>query len=512
MARTKAASKKRKADAQLDMIEGATSRQDVLDNRLTTQPNESDSRTNAVGRKRQRTDGVRTRELTLPDIEPKQLRHQIKVEMQKRGTTAIEALTYFTAPGRPNRTIAQKFVKTWMQGRHERVSGSETSEGTVDPGRESDFSEGEVTPINGGNGGGSDDDFEVRQARPDQEQTKLEYRARGKVGASDGPAVSNIRPKLLRKAIGREMKRTQNSLIDILAAFCEPEMPCHEIAQDLFNRWYHPVGKVASQSEPEPVAGNEQAEAGLISDRDDVSVGEVTPVIAPSIDHDPEPRSASPDDGRRRIYDLDREDREMQATYFLLTDSEAVARCLSCGEAGHLDYFCPGNTCKHCGTTDEHLSDACPTIRKCSKCRQRGHVYYDCDRRAVRGGSAGDPCDICGGTGHVEEECSGLWRTIGKVDAQRPVRKIPVEMMRKACYNCGSDSHWGDDCDSLPHFLLEKVGEGGTWSARNADQYVDYGEAGPPQQQSHGRNRGAKRSPPPQAYQLEQFDDFRGDW
>ncbi|KAK1046552.1 hypothetical protein LTR74_017942 [Friedmanniomyces endolithicus] len=512
MARTKAASKKRKADAQLDMTEGAASRQDVLDNRLTTQPNESDSRTNAVGRKRQRTDGVPSRALTLPDIEPKQLRHQIRVEMQKRGNTAIEALMYFTAPGRPNRTIAQKFLKTWMQTRHGAVSVRETSEGTVDRVSDSGFSVGEVTPITGGNGGGSDDEIEVRQARPHQEQSNLEYRARGKAGASDGPAVSNIRPKLLRKAIGREMKRTQNSLIDILAAFCQPDMPYREVAQDLFNRWYGSGGAVASAPEPEPVPKMDPAEAGLISDRDDVSVGEVTPVFAPSIDHDPEPRSASPDDGRPRVRDLGREDREMQATYFLLTDPDAVIRCLSCGGVGHLDYDCPGNTCRHCGTTDEHLSDACPTIRKCSNCRQRGHVHHECDRRAVRGGGAGDPCDICGRTGHVEEECSGLWRTIGRVDSQRPVRKIPVEMMRRACYNCGADSHWGDDCDSLPHFLLEKVGEGGTWSARNADQYVDYGEAGPPQQQGPGRNRGARRSPPPQAYQLQQFDDCGGDW
>ncbi|KAK1094294.1 hypothetical protein LTR48_000593 [Friedmanniomyces endolithicus] len=372
MARTKAASKKRKADAQLDMIEGATSRQDVLDNRLTTQPNESDSRTNAVGRKRQRTDGVPSRELTLPDIEPKQLRHQIKVEMQKRGNTAIEALMCFTHPGRPNRTIAQKFLKTWMQTRHGDVSVRETSEETVDRVSDGDFSVGEVTPVTGGNGVGSDDEIEVRQARPYQEHTNLGKRA-GKAGASDGPAVSNIRPKLLRKAIGREMKRTQNSLMDILAAFCQPEMPYHEVAQDLFNRWYGPGGAVANGPEPEPVPERDQAEVGLISDRDDVSVGEVTPTIAPSIDHDPEPRSAS-------------------------------------------------------------------------------------------------------------------------------------------CYNCGSDSHWGDDCDSLPHFLLEKVGEGGTWSARNADQYVDYGEAGPPQQQGPGRNRGARRSPPPQAYQLQHFDDYGGDW
>ncbi|KAK1060155.1 hypothetical protein LTR74_012073 [Friedmanniomyces endolithicus] len=510
MARTKAVSKKRKADAQLDMIEGATSRQYVLDNRLTTQPNESDSRTNAVGRKRQRTDGVPSRELTLPAIEPKHLRHQIRVEMQKRGNTAIEALMYFTAPGRPNRTIAQKFLKTWMQTRHGDVSVRETSEETVDRVSDGDFSVGEVTPVTGGNGDGSDGEIEVRQARLHQEQTNLGKRA-GKAGASDGPAVSNIRPKLLRKAIGREMKRTQNSLMDILAAFCQPEMPYLEVAQDLFNRWYGPRGAVASGPEPEPVPERDQAEVGLISDRDDVSVGEVTTVMAPSIDHDPELRSASPDDGRPRVRDLGREDREMQATYFLLTDPEAIARCLSCGEVGHLDYVCPQNTCKHCGMTDEHALDACPTIRKCSKCRGRGHAHYDCDRRAVRGGGVSDPCDICGGTGHVEEECSGLWRTIGKVDSQRPVRKIPVEMMRKACYNCGSDSHWGDDCDSLPHFLLEQVGEGGTWSARNADQYVDYGEAGPPQQQDHGRNRGARRSPPPQAYQLQQFDDYGGD-
>ncbi|USW53185.1 Putative Zinc finger, CCHC-type [Septoria linicola] len=110
------------------------------------------------------------------------------------------------------------------------------------------------------------------------------------------------------------------------------------------------------------------------------------------------------------ISDLPLKDREAQLKYFPHTTPSAPVHCLSCGIRGHMASSCPARTCSHCFQRDLHASNACPTYRKCGLCRERGHDARVCrNRSAVRGG-VDDECDVCGGRGHVEEECVMLWR------------------------------------------------------------------------------------------------------
>ncbi|TKA59772.1 hypothetical protein B0A55_12224 [Friedmanniomyces simplex] len=392
--------------------------------------------------------------------------------------------------------------------------GSEYSEGSIEPDSDSAFSVGEVTPTADGGSGG---ETNLRQTRSQEENAKAAERMRSAGDDPDAYFLADVRPKALRKAVTAEMKHIRFSLKDTIAGFCKPNKPHRKVAQDLFNKWYAPAGAGAPEAKVKPAAEDKHAEASLVSDRDDISVGEVTPVVAQSVDQTPGPRSASPDDGPPtasfwRVEDLREDEQRLQAKYFQLTHPKASALCLSCAEPFHMDSICPAHTCAHCGTIDEHFSGACPTNHKCGKCRERGHAANTCPRRPVQGGKAGDACDICGRTGHVEEECSGLWRTIGKVDPERPAHTIPAKAMQKACYNCGSSSHWGDDCTELPDFILEKAGGKGTWSAENAIRYVSNGDVRGQQQPKGfgggGGQKGARHNHYPQAYQLEQLDDY----
>ena len=169
----------------------------------------------------------------------------------------------------------------------------------------------------------------------------------------------------------------------------------------------------------------------------------------------------------RRNGDLDDADRELQARYFMATDPGALFYCLSCGQPGHMQPACPSNICERCGS-HRHFSRACPNHRKCERCRQRGHPSATCRNRFVEGGGYDDPCDICGQRGHVEEECTGLWRSF-KAD-ERNTHKIERDSMNVACYNCGSSTHWGDDCPTLPTYLAQR-GKG-LWTAREAEKYI----------------------------------------
>ncbi|KAK3684636.1 hypothetical protein LTR37_020100 [Vermiconidia calcicola] len=117
---------------------------------------------------------------------------------------------------------------------------------------------------------------------------------------------------------------------------------------------------------------------------------------------------------------------QRQCRDFITDDPDAVIRCLSCGKQGHMEDDCPELTCTHCGAFDEHFSGACPRHIKCGRCRQRGHDAADCENlRRVEAGGPGDPCDVCGGGGHAEEECSGLWRTY--VPSESNIKKISRE-------------------------------------------------------------------------------------
>jgi hypothetical protein len=169
-----------------------------------------------------------------------------------------------------------------------------------------------------------------------------------------------------------------------------------------------------------------------------------------------------------RLSELSEEELRDQALYANLTDPNDLVRCLSCGDRGHMQDYCPANTCSHCHSKS-HFSRACPSHQKCSRCRQRGHRSATCSRPSKMAGGIGDECDVCGERGHAEEECSGIWQTFKP--SRENVKVISEDEMAMACYNCGRTTHWGDDCPALPDFVEDCI-TFDTWSGKNASRYI----------------------------------------
>lgn len=172
-----------------------------------------------------------------------------------------------------------------------------------------------------------------------------------------------------------------------------------------------------------------------------------------------------------RMCDISYQEVCQQELYFDLNVEEYpddLVYCFCCGGRGHMASTCSKSTCEHCGAKEQHASYACPTYRKCRFCRQRGHDATECSNPVNK--SNRDPCDICQKSGHVEQECPRLWSTSLEPDPDDKVRKIHDSKMTRACYKCGDNYHWGDDCPerdrTMPASLVK------TWSKAFANQFV----------------------------------------
>ncbi|KAK5112531.1 hypothetical protein LTR85_011223 [Meristemomyces frigidus] len=268
--------------------------------------------------------------------------------------------------------------------------------------------------------------------------------------------------------------------------------------------------------EDQDVEGSEMDVSHHESDEEHASVGDAPD--APANDYGELARTAAfaesnglpPPVANVRLFEIAEEDQRLQFRYFHLSDPAAYVRCLSCGVEGHMEDDCPARNCEHCGALDQHFSAACPTFRKCSRCRKRGHDARTCANRSTEAGAFGDLCDVCGDVGHVEEECSRLWRTYKAAESN--VIKVRARDMVTACYNCGSNTHWGDDCPKLPSFMRRRLGPNKTWSAAYANQFL-HTETAEDNAYGNGSNGGcggySGGGTGGQTYQLAQFDDMR---
>lgn len=81
-------------------------------------------------------------------------------------------------------------------------------------------------------------------------------------------------------------------------------------------------------------------------------------------------------------------------------------------------------------------------------------------------------CQVCQGNDHRELSCHLLWRTFNPdANSIKKVRQLPV-----SCYNCGSNLHFGLECQ------LQRVdgpikSNWTSFSWENARRFIDYGSA-----------------------------------
>lgn len=140
--------------------------------------------------------------------------------------------------------------------------------------------------------------------------------------------------------------------------------------------------------------------------------------------------------------------------------------CHACASRGHDAAACPNLACRFC-RDPEHRSFACPTRRRCTKCRQLGHSKKDCSEKLALPRDELE-CAFCGSRDHLDASCHELWRSFSFVsdDAVRKVRSLPVY-----CYTCGRQGHHGPVCGLNPQKVKEGPWE--TWCQANCDRYQD---------------------------------------
>ncbi|KAI1207256.1 uncharacterized protein F4807DRAFT_436370 [Annulohypoxylon truncatum] len=182
---------------------------------------------------------------------------------------------------------------------------------------------------------------------------------------------------------------------------------------------------------------------------------------APSVQNETTP---SPSNRRARKKPLSPdEELRLQRRYFPLAEDPSIF-CLCCSGIGHKTIQCPLLQCKFCGS-EEHRIFACPTRRRCSKCRQLGHRAETCNEKLALAPGEQDECAFCGAE-HSDEQCTEIWRTYKVVPGQqKKVKDIPV-----FCYTCGGSGHYGPECD-LPDKGI--VMEPTSWSQANRNLYID---------------------------------------
>lgn len=229
-----------------------------------------------------------------------------------------------------------------------------------------------------------------------------------------------------------------------------------------------PVSKEASAPSTKP---STPASVSRVKEASSGEEGEISEDEAEYTPPSPPPQSEAPtqtsgDPTRTRMFQLSAEERQLQTRYFGSTRDDDPVRCLICAEIGHMQEGCPARTCQHCKAVDQHFTYNCPIVAKCTKCRERGHAKENCPSKLARSAADGFFCDLCNKPGHVEEECSLLWRTFNP-------DKIPnlnkVARMTVSCYQCGSHLHWGDDCPMRPRKAVVNCD---TFSAKEANRYL----------------------------------------
>ncbi len=154
------------------------------------------------------------------------------------------------------------------------------------------------------------------------------------------------------------------------------------------------------------------------------------------------------------LADLSDPDLQLQLKYEFAPNGKAsqaephqLVTCIICRGKGHMASVCPRLTCHGCGAYNHHPARACPTLRRCQKCRERGHSKADCTSKLACSAKAdGITCDLCQDQGHNEEQCSKLWRTFDS-DAGP---KVKVKHLSVFCYQCGKRGHYGGDCPKGP--------------------------------------------------------------
>ncbi|OUM67277.1 hypothetical protein PIROE2DRAFT_20051 [Piromyces sp. E2] len=140
-------------------------------------------------------------------------------------------------------------------------------------------------------------------------------------------------------------------------------------------------------------------------------------------------------------------DNKRGTTRYFAPQAKKEVICYFCRQAGHLSIDCDQKKtlCPIC--KDNHDPLKCPYSNACLKCACIGHQSRDCPNLWQR-----QECKFCYEY-HNTVECPYLWRRYNlNVKAYKYKSNV-----RRYCYNCGLEGHFGDECEERRYNKVFKV-------------------------------------------------------
>lgn len=117
--------------------------------------------------------------------------------------------------------------------------------------------------------------------------------------------------------------------------------------------------------------------------------------------------------------------------------------CANCHKRGHIRSKCKTVICHKCGVVGDHYETQCPTTMICSKCGLKGHIASNCTNKQKKR----EYCKLCDTFSHGDDRCPNIWRSYLTLPISKDEQDLETVLPIIYCYNCGDDTHYGDECD-----------------------------------------------------------------
>ena len=127
--------------------------------------------------------------------------------------------------------------------------------------------------------------------------------------------------------------------------------------------------------------------------------------------------------------------------------------CDNCHERGHRRAQCKVVICHKCGKVGDHYETQCPSTLVCLRCGEKGHYVLECKSKVRKR----QYCRNCDTFQHGDEDCPSIWRSyLTKRTANDDQESLVLPNI--SCYNCGSDEHFGDECNKQRTSRIPNLG------------------------------------------------------
>jgi len=212
-----------------------------------------------------------------------------------------------------------------------------------------------------------------------------------------------------------------------------------EIFEDFTNQPLNNINVVTTDNSNENITNAQETSEGSEEEY-------ITHVILPNSFDNEKSETTTPVTATTENYDEDIDNKKGTSRYFAPQSKKEVV-CYFCRQTGHLSIDCDQKKtlCPICEENHDPLK--CPYSNACLKCACIGHQSRDCPNLWQK-----QDCKFCYEV-HNTVECPYLWRRYNlNVHASKYKSSV-----KRFCYNCGMEGHFGDECEERRYNRAFKV-------------------------------------------------------